>query len=151
MANRTVCSEQLIRNSTGFRLAGEMRAASAPALFDRILPARSLQSSEDVGEATRGSEQDASTTHGRQQRRRNLYRRNRNSLLAALIGNCNAGETCGRCGEGRIRTPGAMRVSSLPKAAQDWLYLWCTRLLSNKRRESSLLFGPSLDGVAAPV
>src|SRR3984893_18486627 len=41
-------------------------------------------------------------------------------------------------GEGRIRTPGAMRVSSLPKAARNWLCLWRTRLLSNKRSELSL-------------
>ena len=39
----------------------------------------------------------------------------------------------------------------LAESCPERLYLWCTRLLSNKRRESSLLFGPSLDGVAAPV
>jgi hypothetical protein len=35
-----------------------------------------------------------------------------------------------------------MRVASLPKAAQNWLSLWRTRLLSNKRRELSLAVRP---------
>src|SRR6202011_4946812 len=52
-------------------------------------------------------------------------------------------------GEGRIRTPGAMRVSSLPKAGRNWLCLWRTRLLSNKRRGLSLCVRPEPDGCGA--
>ena len=53
-------------------------------------------------------------------------------------------------GEERIRTPGAMRVSSLPKAAQNWALFVTHQIAINKRRECRFLFARA-SMVAAPV